>query len=107
MPGCSKFLILRRCNTEFISGKLKRNIKQNFIYNFFCQSFEIIKYLLTTFKNVLKELEEKYENTFKVVDTQGTITDENQWLNEIHPTSEGFKLISEKIYGEGIVPLIN
>ena len=36
-----------------------------------------------------------------VVDTQGTLQDD-QWLNEIHPTPAGFKLIADRIYREGI-----
>jgi hypothetical protein len=35
-----------------------------------------------------------------VVDTQGTLTpgSEDDWLNEIHPTKDGFETITEKIY---------
>jgi hypothetical protein len=33
-----------------------------------------------------------------VVDTMGTLTSKNQWLNEIHPTSGGFKKIAKKVY---------
>ena len=34
------------------------------------------------------------------VDTMGTLTSKNQWLNEIHPTSGGFKKIAKKVYAQ-------
>ena len=35
---------------------------------------------------------------FIVVDTRGTLKGKKWWLNEIHPTSKGFKKIAKKIY---------
>jgi len=37
---------------------------------------------------------------FKVVRTLETLKGEDYWLNEIHPTTEGFKKIAVKIYAE-------
>jgi hypothetical protein len=39
---------------------------------------------------------------FKVVNTRGTLRPGNKadWINEIHPTSNGFKRIARKIYAE-------
>lgn len=34
---------------------------------------------------------------FIVVDTRGTLKAESQWINEIHPTSSGFKLIAHEM----------
>lgn len=57
---------------------------------------EIVKYLLKKFKSTIKSVEKKYSN-LTVVDTQGTLKD-NEWRDEIHPTSKGFGKISKKIY---------
>ena len=35
---------------------------------------------------------------FIVVDTKGTLNGKSEWLNEIHPTSDGFKEIALKIF---------
>lgn len=35
---------------------------------------------------------------FIVVDSKGTLNGKSEWLNEIHPTSDGFKAIALKIY---------
>jgi len=61
----------------------------------------IINHLLGEFKKAVLEVSQKYD-LFKVVDTQGTVN-ENEWRNEIHPTSSGFGKIAEKIYEKGIL----
>lgn len=58
---------------------------------------EIVRHILYEFKNTITAIQRDY-SYFKVVNTQGAITKNNQWLNEIHPTSSGFKAISEIIY---------
>jgi hypothetical protein len=35
-----------------------------------------------------------------VVDTRGTLEDKSAWLNEIHPTSNGFKELAQIIFSE-------
>ncbi|TQV87559.1 SGNH/GDSL hydrolase family protein [Aliikangiella coralliicola] len=37
---------------------------------------------------------------FIVVDTRGTLVGKKEWLNEIHPTSKGFKSIAELMFEE-------
>ncbi len=59
----------------------------------------IVKYILTRFQETLLALQERYADTFHVVETQGTLQ-AHQWRNEIHPTPEGFKIISEMIYNK-------
>lgn len=39
-----------------------------------------------------------HRDKFIVVDSKGTLNGKNEWLNEIHPTSNGFKTIALKIY---------
>ena len=67
---------------------------------------EIVKYLLNGFGDMLMELNDEYPDMrFRVVDTRNSI-EENEWLNEIHPTGEGFKKIADCIYNEGIKPAV-
>lgn len=44
------------------------------------------------------ELNKIKRNLFIVVETRGTLLGKKEWLNEIHPTSDGFKEIAELIY---------
>ena len=64
---------------------------------------KIIRNVLVRFKNTLLRIARDYEDNFTVVNTQGLLKD-YQWLNEIHPTSEGFGLIARKMYEEAINP---
>ena len=61
----------------------------------------IMRYLLEKYKEMLFSLQEKYPRNFKVVDTQGTLK-ENDWENETHPTIRGFEKLAEVIYLKGI-----
>lgn len=65
----------------------------------------IIHYMLKKFQETLLNLQNIYPKNLFVVETQGTLN-ENQWRNEIHPTPEGFELISNKIYDKikSIIP---
>jgi hypothetical protein len=56
----------------------------------------IAREMLTGLKDTLLKVQSKFPQTFILVDTQGTL-DDSQWRNEIHPTPEGFKLISNLI----------
>jgi len=62
---------------------------------------EIVKILLGTFKTVVTALSQQHPQ-FHVVDTQGILKpgDTTHWLNEIHPTAQGFDRISQKIYAQ-------
>ncbi len=55
----------------------------------------IVKSALEKFRQRLKALEGS-ANNFYVVETQGTLTDDSLWGNELHPTSAGFAQIAEK-----------
>lgn len=57
----------------------------------------IVKHVLEQFQNVLLALQKKYASIFHVVKTQGLLKPD-QWRNEIHPTPEGFEIISNQIY---------
>lgn len=46
---------------------------------------------------MLLRLQTSYPGLLYVVQTQGALSDD-QWRNEIHPTPEGFRIISEMIY---------
>ncbi len=63
---------------------------------------KIIRNMLLRFKSTLQKIEKDYPKNVIVVNTQGLLQDRH-WLNEIHPTSQGFGLIAQKIYFEGII----
>ena len=72
---------------------------------------DFAKRVVCELRNKLLEIERTHSSNFLVVDTVGTFSkaaetestniskvyESKFWLNEIHPTSEGFKLISNKI----------
>lgn len=57
---------------------------------------QIVKHILGKFREMLLEIQTKFPDRFYVVDTWGSVRDD-QWLNEIHPTPEGFKVVAERI----------
>ena len=68
------------------------------------EQFAIVKRLLSRFADGIKTLAAKSGGKFVVVDTQGTLPerDRNWWVNEIHPSPEGFAKIAAKIYQAGM-----
>lgn len=60
----------------------------------------IIRNALTRFRRMLKEkFASSPQKRFDLVPTQGSLTDsdyKNDWSNELHPTSRGFKAIANK-----------
>ena len=62
---------------------------------------QIIREILIRFKLVLKDLVKEFPENFYVVDTQGLLKREH-WRNEIHPTPEGFRIIADTLYEQGI-----
>lgn len=52
----------------------------------------IVDYLMKRVRNVLLKVEKQADH-FHVVNSWGTIEDESQWDDELHPTSEGFEKI--------------
>ncbi|NQZ07153.1 MAG: SGNH/GDSL hydrolase family protein [Algicola sp.] len=59
-------------------------------------------YLIDAMYKVLQDIEvdAAANGKFKVVKTIGTLPNESDWQNEIHPTRRGFGLVAEKIYNE-------
>ena len=62
----------------------------------------IVKFVLQELRTILLDLQTSYQDCFRVIDTQGMLT-EDEWRNEIHPTPDGFEKIAQKIYEEGIL----
>ncbi len=58
---------------------------------------DIVQELFNSLAVVLTDIEASATN-FYVTQTLGTLTSPDQWLNEIHPTADGFGLIAEKFY---------
>ncbi len=56
----------------------------------------IVREVMTQFRQTLLAIQQKYPDQLCVVDTQGLLS-ANQWRNELHPTPDGFKLVSSKI----------
>jgi hypothetical protein len=66
----------------------------------------IVHHMLTEFKTALQQVAADSRGLLMVIDTHGTVA-KNEWLNEIHPNSQGFRKVAEKIYREGIEPLLS
>jgi hypothetical protein len=56
----------------------------------------IVHKMLVGFKECLQVVQAEHPQRFHLVETQGTLQ-EDEWLNEIHPTSAGFEKIAKKI----------
>jgi hypothetical protein len=65
----------------------------------------VVHWMLSGFAQMLIELGQQMAPRLIVVNTQGTLQPD-EWLNEIHPTPQGFGKIAQKIYDEGIKPLL-
>lgn len=60
---------------------------------------DVIKVFMDTLGDELLSVAARRKG-FIVVDTRGTLAGKKEWLNEIHPTSEGFKKIAKKMFTE-------
>lgn len=60
---------------------------------------DVIKVFMDTVGDELLSVAARRKG-FVVVDTRGTLAGKKEWLNEIHPTSEGFKKIARKMFIE-------
>jgi len=56
----------------------------------------IVKSALQKFSNLLMNLAGEPRNNFHVIPTQGTLTDDSLWGNELHPTGDGFAKVADK-----------
>ncbi|MFP4531820.1 MAG: SGNH/GDSL hydrolase family protein [Desulfobacterales bacterium] len=85
-------------------------IGKSWIYPYFMQKKihdpedqrKIIRNMLLRLKSTLSKIEKDYPDNVVVVNTQGVL-EKRHWANEIHPTSQGFGLLAQKIYFEGII----
>jgi hypothetical protein len=66
---------------------------------------QVIQHLLLSLCGCLRRVQDQFTHLFQVIDTL-VLLQPYQWGNEIHPNSEGFRLITERIYREGLKPLI-
>ena len=57
---------------------------------------EVVKIMLSRFRDEMLGLEQQYPGRLFVTNTQGTLKDKH-WRNEIHPSPSGFEEISKKI----------
>lgn len=81
----------------FMAKKIENEVDQ----------IKIIDEIMNIFVRTLQDVEKTSGGRFQVVDTRKTIgTDKQNWLNEIHPKSPGFKKIADKIYDSALKNLI-
>lgn len=62
---------------------------------------EIAKHAIGKFAAMLGDIESSANGRFKAVNTCGLVRP-NEWANEIHPSTEGFKKVTDKIYVEAL-----
>ncbi len=60
---------------------------------------DVIKVFMDAMAEEVLKVAAKREG-FIVVDSRGALVGKKEWLNEIHPTSKGFKIIAELIFAE-------
>lgn len=99
---------------EFFGGLVKIDGARSWMYPYLMSKgivdpqlqIEIVTYMLTRFRDMIVGLAQTdaYRDRLIVVDTHGTVKDD-EWLNEIHPTSEGFARVAKRIFEQGIKPL--
>ncbi len=63
----------------------------------------IAKFIMDGFAATLSGVEANpvADHRFKIVDTRNLVA-AGEWVNEIHPTSAGFRKVTDKIYREGL-----
>ncbi len=61
---------------------------------------DIVEIMLRQFGKILEDLEKTpvAKGLLVAVNTQKTLGNELQWLNEMHPTNKGFEMIAKKVY---------
>jgi hypothetical protein len=101
------YVIPGKKGASFFGGIYKYDDGRSWMYPFLmakgiveaADQREIARWMLDGFREMLTKTAEKHAGRLHVVNTQGTLA-ESDWLNEIHPTPDGFGKISAKIYRE-------
>ncbi|MEJ7758357.1 MAG: hypothetical protein WKF55_02070 [Gemmatimonadaceae bacterium] len=57
----------------------------------------ILRVFIDEFNVVLAALERAYPSTTIYIDLRGTLDRSRDWINEIHPTENGFRMLEQKI----------
>jgi hypothetical protein len=60
----------------------------------------IVIKLIDEFAGRLKKVKATYSGNFDFCDFRGMLPSENQWVNELHPTAEGFEILGNVFYGK-------
>lgn len=68
---------------------------RNIVDPFFQQ--EIIRALIDGFNQVLEALERAFPASVIYVDLRGTLDPNRDWMNELHPTEQGFRTVEQKL----------
>ncbi|MGF1632273.1 MAG: SGNH/GDSL hydrolase family protein [Phycisphaerae bacterium] len=99
---------------QFLGGLLKIDGARSWMYPYLMDhgitdpnlQKQVAAYMLGRFRDMMLALANAPESQgrFVVVDTHGTLKPAD-WLNEIHPTPDGFLKIARRIYTQALVPL--
>jgi hypothetical protein len=57
----------------------------------------IIRALIDGFNQVLAALERAFPTSVIYVDLRGTLDPKRDWMNELHPTEQGFRMVEQKL----------
>jgi len=90
---------------EFVGGLLKLRRGRSWLHPFLRaknvpRRFDrpLVRHLIDRLAECLLALAATRPERLTVVDTRGTVDPAVDWLNEIHPTSEGFGKIADRVY---------
>ena len=102
---CYDYAVPDPKGAEFIGGLVKIDSGRSWMHPYFKDKGvperhrrPIVKYLIDTIAEMLLALEKQHKGRLLVADTRKTLNPEKDWLNEIHPTSSGFRKIAKVIY---------
>lgn len=91
---------------EFVGGLIKVRGGESWVHPYLRaknvpRRFDrsIVRHLIDCLAECLLDLEAE-EPRLVVADTRGTLSPNDHWLNEIHPTSRGFGMIADVIHAE-------
>src|SRR5688500_1620122 len=70
-------------------------VARNIVDPFF--QHEIIRALIDGFNQVLAALERAFPTSVIYVDLRGTLDPNRDWMNELHPTEQGFRMVEQEL----------
>jgi hypothetical protein len=59
--------------------------------------FDIVSVFIDAFNSMLQDVAARFRGRVFYVDLRKTLTDHDQWANELHPSNDGFTLLAAKL----------